>query len=81
VPGWHEIIHVVIDAPFQQRGYGRQATQLAVQELSARPDCQAIVIAYNPANTVAQRLYESLGFTEVIGQNYDGDPLLKLSAR
>ena len=78
VPGWYEIIHLVIDVAQQQRGYGRRATRLAIDELKARPDCQAIVIAYNPNNTVAQQLYASLGFTEVIGQNYDEDPVLKL---
>lgn len=78
IPGWYELIHLVIDAPFQQRGYGRQATRLAIEWLKAQPDCQTIVIAYNPDNTVAQRLYASLGFTELVGQNYDDDPLLKL---
>lgn len=78
VPGWYEIIHLVIDAPFQKRGYGRRATRLAIEWLQAKPDCQAIVIAYNPDNVVAQHLYAALGFTERVGQNYDDDPLLKL---
>lgn len=75
--GWYEIIHLVIHQPYQRRGYGVQATRLAIERLRAQPDCQAIVIAHNPENLGARRLYERLGFVE-IGQNYDGDPLLQL---
>jgi diamine N-acetyltransferase len=77
VPGWYEIIHLVIDRPFQRRGYGRAATRLAIDLLRERPDCAIIAIAHNPYNRGARRLYESLGFTEA-GRNYDGDPLLIL---
>lgn len=75
--GVYEIIHLVIDKPWQRRGYGRQATLLAIELLRQEPACRAIVIAHNPANHGARALYTSLGFVE-IGRNYDGDPLLEL---
>lgn len=78
VPGWYEIIHMVIDQPHQRHGYGKQATLLAIELLRRNPDCRAIVIAHNPQNIPARRLYESLGFVE-FGRNYDDDPLLKLA--
>jgi RimJ/RimL family protein N-acetyltransferase len=77
VPGWYEVIHLVIDKPFQRRGYGRQATAIALDLLKRQPDCERIVIAHNPENLAARALYEQFGFVE-FGHNYDGDPLLGL---
>lgn len=79
VAGFYEVIHTVIDVKHQRRGYGRQATLMAIELLKAKPDCEWIVIAHNPANQIARKLYESLGF-EVFGVNYDGDPLLRMKA-
>lgn len=77
VPDTLEIIHMVIDACHQGRGYGRSATLTAIQVLRDWPGESRIVIAHNPRNQRARRLYESLGFV-VCGENYDGDPLLIL---
>ncbi|GAB4211920.1 MAG: hypothetical protein OHK0022_47040 [Roseiflexaceae bacterium] len=68
---------MVIDKPHQRRGYGRQATLMAIELLRQQPDCTAIVIAHNPDNQGARHLYESLGFVE-FDRNYDGDPLMRL---
>ncbi|MBV9789179.1 MAG: GNAT family N-acetyltransferase [Chloroflexi bacterium] len=80
IRGWYEIIHLVIDQPFQRRGYGRQATEMALDLLRQQPDCERIVIAHNPENLAARTLYEQLGFVE-FGRNYDDDPLLGLLIR
>ena len=80
VKGSYEVIHTVIDVKHQRRGYGKRATLMAIEALKAVPDCEWIVIAHNPANQVARRLYETLGF-EAFGQNYDGDPLLRIKVR
>ncbi len=80
VQGLYEVIHTVIDVKHQRQGYGRQATLMAVEALKAKPDCEWIVIAHNPVNDAARRLYESLGF-EAFGLNYDGDPLLRLKVK
>lgn len=77
VPATYEVIHLVIDEAQQRRGFGRAATELAIERLAAIDDCEQIVIAHHPDNVAAQRLYESMGFTAV-GENYDGDPLLRL---
>ena len=77
VSGWYELIQLVIDRPFQRRGYGREATLTAIALLRAMPGCAAIVIAHHPDNHAARALYEALGFQEC-GRNYDGDPLLRL---
>ena len=76
-PGTYEIIHLVIDEPYQGRGFGREATQKTIALLATIDTCQAIVIAHHPDNIAAQKLYRSLGFVQ-IGTNYDGDPLLEL---
>ena len=80
VPGVYEVIHTVIDASEQRRGYGRAATVQAIAELQAQPDCHEIVIAHNPQNQPARALYESLGFREY-SRNYDGDPLMRLNLK
>ena len=80
VSGLYKVIHTVVDYRHQRRGYGRQATLMAVEALRAKPDCEWIVIAHNPANDGARKLYESLGF-ETFAFNYDGDPLLRLKVR
>jgi len=72
-----EIIHLVIDKPWQRRGYGRQATLLAVDLLRSKPDCCTIVIAHHPRNRSAHHLYTSWGFVAA-GRNYDDDPLLHM---
>jgi RimJ/RimL family protein N-acetyltransferase len=67
---------MVIDVEFQRRGYGRQATLLALEWLRGR--FERILVACNPGNEPAKCLYERLGFSHV-GTNYDGDLLLELS--
>jgi diamine N-acetyltransferase len=77
VPGSYEVIHLVIDVKHQRKGYGREATLKAMELLKGQPDCEWIVIAYNPNNHPARKLYESLGFVE-FARNYDDDPLMRL---
>lgn len=74
---WYEVIHLVIDEAHQGKGYGREATQIAIALLKQNKDCKFIVIAHHPDNIVARSLYLSLGF-KVVGKNYDDDPLLML---
>ncbi|NOK62567.1 MAG: N-acetyltransferase [Chloroflexi bacterium AL-W] len=77
VSGWYELIHLVIDKKHQRKGYGEAVICLMIEILQHKLDCQEIVIAYNPKNVGARRLYQKLGFVE-FDYNYDGDPLMKL---
>jgi len=54
---------VVIDAADQGKGYGRAAMQAIIGFLREQ-GAPEVALSYEPENTVARRLYESLGFRE-----------------
>ena len=64
--GKWKIFRLMIDRAHQGKGYGRAVMEQVIKRLSAQPDCNEILIAYQTTNDTAQRLYESLGFTEEI---------------
>ena len=54
---------ILIDRRYQGKGYGRAALQLILQRIQQEaPHCREIALNYKPHNTVAERLYLSLGF-------------------
>jgi diamine N-acetyltransferase len=55
---------ILIDQTMQSRGYGRRAVELALIQLAAEHGFTHFALSYQPANTVARRLYLSLGFVE-----------------
>ena len=62
----YSICRLMIDKRFQGRGYGRQTLKLALDFIKTWPCGQAeyCEISYEPENTVAKALYQSLGFEE-----------------
>jgi len=54
----------MIDSRFQNRGYGRRALELGIQYLKDRFGVSEIYTGVVPANTVAKKLYRSVGFRE-----------------
>lgn len=67
-----------IDQSYQRRGCGRQALQTAMTLLAAEHGFQHFALSYNPANTVAKQLYESLGFVET-GEWEDDEVVARVS--
>lgn len=53
---------MVIDGPEQGKGVGRAAVRTLMDWLARRPDCRELRLSYHPDNTVAARLYASVGF-------------------
>jgi diamine N-acetyltransferase len=62
--GKWKIFRLMIDRAHQGKGYGRAAMEQVIEQLSAQPGCDEILIAYQTANDAARRLYASLGFVE-----------------
>jgi diamine N-acetyltransferase len=60
----HWIGGFVIDAKHQGKGYGRAAMEALLDHLAAQPGYREAALSYEPENTVARRLYASLGFVE-----------------
>ena len=54
----------MIDIRHQGKGYGREAMQMALDEIRARGGVRKIWIAYQVDNTKARDLYAGLGFLE-----------------
>ena len=67
------IVRLMIDATQQNKGYGRAALLLLIAEFERDPTVRAVGIGYNPNNTVARKLYASLGFVEIAGLIVDGE--------
>ncbi|GAA4843023.1 GNAT family N-acetyltransferase [Paenibacillus vulneris] len=77
------IVRLMIDKKHQGKGYGRAALLRAIELIRSLPDCSPdIKISYNPDNTAAEKLYESLGFRktgEVISHGTHKEVVAKLA--
>ena len=71
------VIRLMIDREHQGQGYGRAAMEAVIPMMAKRVGCAEIVTSFNPANAVAARLYESLGFRPT-GEIADDEPLVLL---
>ena len=64
--GNYNLWRLMIDERYQNKGYGREAVRLALEFIRTFPcgkaDC--CWLSYEPENDIAQRLYNSFGFTE-----------------
>jgi diamine N-acetyltransferase len=79
VPSAYELIHLVIDHRFQVKGIGRSVAESVIATLRALPDCQRILIAHHPDNTISRHFFARLGFQASEHANYDGDPMRVLN--
>jgi diamine N-acetyltransferase len=75
--GEYEIGRIMIDQHFQRRGYARAAMELVIERLRGLSDCMVIKLSHVPGNTIAARLYTSLGFTYT-GEFWGDEPVLQL---
>ncbi|MEM7132169.1 MAG: GNAT family N-acetyltransferase [Chloroflexota bacterium] len=63
--GKWKVFRIMIDAHYQGQGYGKAAMAAIIQEISAKPRGNQILIRYQKENTVAKRLYTELGFVPI----------------
>jgi diamine N-acetyltransferase len=62
--GAHWIGGFLIDKAHQRQGHGRQSMLAIIDYLRREQGATAFALSYEPDNTVARRLYASLGFIE-----------------
>jgi len=69
----------IIDRNHQRKGYGR-ASLLAILEWIPRqhPNCREVKLTVEKDNSVAQQLYQSLGFNDTGRLNRDGEIIYTL---
>ena len=58
------IYRFMIDSSFQGRGYGKKGLKALLERLKEKEGCQKIMVGFHPRNTVAQKLYNSVGFVD-----------------
>jgi len=58
------IYRLMIDRDHQGKGYGREGMRQVIERLKALPGCDKIFISYEPENSAAEKLYESMGFAK-----------------
>lgn len=71
--GNYNLWRLMIDQAWQNRGYGKQAVQLALDFIKSMPCGKAEYcwLSYEPENEAARQLYQSFGFAET--GEMDGD--------
>jgi len=74
------ILRFMIDAKFQNKGYGTKAMEKALEYIRTFPqgEAKAVYISYAPENEIARRLYSKFGFNE-IGFNEADEIVAKLA--
>ena len=74
--GNYNLWHLMIDKSCQNRGFGREAVQLALDFIKSFPCREADYcwLSYEPENEVACQLYRSYGFEET--GKMDGEELI-----
>lgn len=64
VKRYYTLWKFLIDCRYQNKGYGRQALELGLAFVKEKFNPPDIYTGVAPGNTVAKRLYESLGFKD-----------------
>lgn len=72
------IIRLMVDRNHQGNGYGKAAILKVIEILRNKPGCNRIFTSYEPENSVAEKLYLSLGF-EKTGRIEEGEIILYLT--
>lgn len=74
----YSIWRLMIDQEYQGRGYGRAAMALALDFVRSFPCGQAeyCYLSYEPANTIAAKLYHQFGFKE--NGEMDGEEIISV---
>ena len=62
VKGYYTLWEFMIDHKYQNKGYGRQALKLGLNFVKEKFGPVDIYTGVTPGNTVAKKLYESVGF-------------------
>ncbi len=58
------IYRIMIDKNYQEKGLGKAAATLMIEEMAERLNAKKIVVGYHPENAGAHHLYKSLGFVD-----------------
>ena len=71
--GLYELCRIMIDYPYQNKGYGTQAIRMILEEMQNRFGCNEIYLSTDPENAVGIHVYEKLGFKPEDGPHDEDD--------
>jgi diamine N-acetyltransferase len=74
----YNIWRFMIDARFQNKGYGKAALQLSIDYLIKEYDVNEIYLSFEPENIIAEKLYSSYGFVKTGEVDY-GELVMRLA--
>ncbi len=60
--GSWKIFRIFLDKEFQSQGLGKRVMEILLQRLKKEHDATEVLVVYNESNSVAERLYDQLGF-------------------
>ncbi len=63
---FYEICRLMIARKFQGKGFGRMALEIVIEQMKNNTDCKDIYLSFDTRNAVAKKLYESLGFSDMV---------------
>ena len=77
------LARMMIDSKYQGKGYGKQAMIKMIEIMKEYPygAADAVVLSCSRDNTIANKLYSSLGFIDTGETDEDGDVYLRLDLR
>ncbi|MDO6546368.1 GNAT family N-acetyltransferase [Pseudoalteromonas carrageenovora] len=70
----------MVDQTYQNKGIGRKALGMAIEQIKTTPGLCEIEICYNPSNSIAKDFYTSFGFKEVGLDEDDMLAIIKISS-
>lgn len=59
---FYELCRLMIDKPYQNKGYGTLAIQMILDEMKARFGCKEVYLSTDPENVRGKHVYEKVGF-------------------
>ncbi|MBU9712614.1 GNAT family N-acetyltransferase [Evansella tamaricis] len=75
--GVYWIVRLMVGEKFQGKGYGKQILLKTMEQIKMLPDCGSFIItSYVPENTIAEKLYEKVGFIKT-GEIIDEENIMK----
>ena len=59
---FYELCRIMIDRQYQNKGYGKQAIRLILDEMKERFHCSEVYLSTDPENARGKHVYETVGF-------------------
>ena len=77
----YSIWRFMIDERYQKKGYGMTALKLSIEYLIDEFHVKDIYLSLEPTNTVAEKLYRSVGFIRTGEIEEDGEVVMNLTVK